>query len=115
MTLRMPGPAAPTPAEAERRGRHRVLAVGLALAAWALLGCAVPGVAVGAGSLLTVIDNSGADSIVEIDRTADLLFGHGSAGSDHDGSTSVLPGLLGLAGSTAAPPTPPPAAEEDEE
>ncbi|MFF7586487.1 hypothetical protein ACFZCK_03220 [Kitasatospora purpeofusca] len=111
MTLRVPGPAAPALAEASRRGRHRVLAVGLALAAWALLGCAVPGVAVGAGSLLTVIDNSGADSIVEIDRTADLLFGHGSAGSDHDGSTSVLPGLLGLAGNTAAAP----AAEEGEE
>ncbi|MEK2493691.1 hypothetical protein WN990_29470 [Kitasatospora purpeofusca] len=112
MTLRAPGPAVPAPAGASsRRGRHRVLAVGLALAAWALLGCAVPGAAVGAGSLLTVIDNSGADSIVEIDRTADLLIGHGSAGSDHDGSTSLVPGLLGLTGSTAAPP----AAKEDEE
>ncbi|MFE6748469.1 hypothetical protein ACFVGM_21650 [Kitasatospora purpeofusca] len=113
MTPRVPGPVGPVPGVASRRGSHRVLAVGLALAAWALLGCAVPGVAVGAGSLLTVIDNSGADSIVEIDRTADLLFGHGSAGSDHDGSTSVLPGLpglLGLTGSTAVPP-----AEEDEE
>ncbi|KOV28011.1 hypothetical protein ADK60_19020 [Streptomyces sp. XY431] len=110
MTLRVPGPVVPARAGVSRRGRHRVLAVGLALAAWALLGCAVPGVAVGAGSLLTVIDNSGADSIVEIDRTADLLVGHGSAGSDHDGSTSVLPGLLDLTGSTAAPP----AAEEDE-
>ncbi|MCX4759394.1 hypothetical protein [Kitasatospora purpeofusca] len=112
MTLRAPGPVVPAPAGvSSRRGRHRVLAVGLALAAWALLGCAVPGVAVGAGSLLTVIDNSGADSIVEIDRTADLLIGHGSAGSDHDGSTSLAPGLLGLTGSTTAPP----AAEEDEE
>ncbi|MFB8237141.1 hypothetical protein ACFC58_11385 [Kitasatospora purpeofusca] len=113
MTLRVPSPAVQAlPGVSSRRGRHRVLAVGLALAAWALLGCAVPGVAVGAGSLLTVIDNSGADSIVEIDRTADLLFGHGSAGSDHDGSTSVLPRLLGLTGSTAAPQA---AKEEDEE
>ncbi|MFJ8431487.1 hypothetical protein ACIQ9P_09305 [Kitasatospora sp. NPDC094019] len=115
MTLRVPGPAVPAAVVGvPRRGRHRVLAVGLALAAWALLGCAVPGVAVGAGSLVTVIDNSGADSIVEIDRTADLLFGHGSAGSDHDGPTTVAPGLtglLGLTGSTVAPP----AAEENEE
>ncbi len=104
MTLRVPGPSVRirtwtrTAGEWPRRGRHRVMAVGLALAAWALLGGAAPGSTVAERSLLTVIDNSGADSIIEIDRTADLLIGHGSAGSDHDGSTTALvPGLLRIA------------------
>ncbi|MGW7312905.1 hypothetical protein [Streptomyces sp. NPDC054854] len=38
------------------------------------------------GSLITVIDNSHADSVVEVDRSANLQSGSGTAGSDHDGS-----------------------------
>ncbi|MFJ3900318.1 hypothetical protein [Streptomyces sp. NPDC090025] len=39
------------------------------------------------GSLVTVIDNSHADSVVEVDRAANLQYGSsGTAGSDHDGS-----------------------------
>ena len=50
-----------------------------------LLGAgAVP--AVGSGSLITVIDNSHADSWLEVDRAANLQTGSGTAGSDHDGS-----------------------------
>ncbi|GAA0592436.1 hypothetical protein [Streptomyces crystallinus] len=37
-------------------------------------------------SLITVLDNSHADSILEVDRTANLETGSGTAGSDHDGS-----------------------------
>jgi hypothetical protein len=55
------------------------------VAAAALLGAgAVPAVA--SGSLITVIDNSHADSWLEVDRTANLQTGRGTAGSDHDGS-----------------------------
>ncbi|MFF8769326.1 hypothetical protein [Kitasatospora sp. NPDC015120] len=96
-----------------RPGRRRVAAAGLA-GAWAVLGCAgateasaaasataeaFPGAeAPSAGrSLVTVIDNSRADSIVEVDRTADLQIGRGAAGSDHDGSTALVTGLLGAA------------------
>ncbi|MFD7130824.1 hypothetical protein [Streptomyces sp. NPDC059894] len=49
-----------------------------------LLGCAQPAGA--AESLITVLDNSHADSVVEVDRTANLQSGSGTAGSDHDGS-----------------------------
>ncbi|MGW0578685.1 hypothetical protein ACWD25_22580 [Streptomyces sp. NPDC002920] len=57
-------------------------AVALALLAG---GGATPAVA--AGSLITVIDNSHADSILEVDRTANVQSGSsGTAGSDHDGS-----------------------------
>ncbi|MEV7616760.1 hypothetical protein, partial [Streptomyces sp. NPDC089799] len=43
--------------------------------------------AAAAGSLITVIDNSHADSVVEIDRSANVqAAGPGTAGSDHDGS-----------------------------
>ncbi|MFC5662707.1 hypothetical protein ACFP3U_06875 [Kitasatospora misakiensis] len=116
MTLRVPGPSTRAAGERPSRGRHRVTAVGLALAAWTLLGGAVPGSAVAERSLVTVIDNSGADSIVEIDRTADLLIGHGSAGSDHDGSTALVPGLLGTAKTVpASPDEASPDAEEAEE
>ncbi|MEU9237903.1 hypothetical protein [Streptomyces subrutilus] len=41
-------------------------------------------------SLLTVIDNSHADSIVEVDRTANLQSGSGTAGSDHEGSAADI-------------------------
>lgn len=37
-------------------------------------------------SLITVIDNSHADSILEVDRAANFQSGSGTAGSDHDGS-----------------------------
>ncbi|WP_030736255.1 hypothetical protein [Streptomyces sp. NRRL S-31] len=50
----------------------------------ALLGAgAVPAVA---ESLITVVDNSHADSWLEIDRAANVQNGSGTAGSDHDGS-----------------------------
>ncbi|MFJ6695306.1 hypothetical protein ACIQM4_04440 [Streptomyces sp. NPDC091272] len=49
-----------------------------------LLGCAQPACA--ADSLITVLDNSHADSVLEVDRTANLQNGKGTAGSDHDGS-----------------------------
>ncbi|WP_405532977.1 hypothetical protein OG592_37300 [Streptomyces avidinii] len=47
-------------------------------------GAAAPAVA--SGSLITVIDNSHADSVLEIDRAANVQNGSGTAGSDHDGS-----------------------------
>ncbi|MER7701423.1 hypothetical protein ABTX81_00775 [Kitasatospora sp. NPDC097605] len=80
------------------RSPRRTAAAGLA-GAWAVLGCAVaPEAAAAERSLITVIDNSRADSIVEIDRTADLQIGRGSAGSDHDGATVLATGgLLGTA------------------
>ncbi|MFJ4778072.1 hypothetical protein [Streptomyces sp. NPDC088762] len=37
-------------------------------------------------SLITVIDNSHADSVLEVDRAANVQSGSGTAGSDHDGS-----------------------------
>ncbi|MFD8392041.1 hypothetical protein ACFV2N_23310 [Streptomyces sp. NPDC059680] len=56
-----------------------------AVATAALLGAgAVPAAA--SGSLITVIDNSHADSWLEVDRTANVQTGKGTAGSDHDGS-----------------------------
>jgi hypothetical protein len=65
-----------------------------AAVAAALLGaCAVPAAA--SGSLITVIDNSEADSWLEVDRTANLQNGSGTAGSDHDGSAvDVVEALL---------------------
>ncbi|MFI1716796.1 hypothetical protein [Streptomyces litmocidini] len=57
----------------------------LGLAVALLAAGAAPAVA--GGSLLTVIDNSHADSVVEIDRAANVQYGSsGTAGSDHDGS-----------------------------
>ncbi|MDO0925121.1 hypothetical protein QQY24_06680 [Streptomyces sp. TG1A-8] len=51
-----------------------------------------------AGDLITVIDNSRADSILEVDRTANLQTGSGTAGSDHDGSAvDVVEALTGAA------------------
>ncbi|MFD9378695.1 hypothetical protein ACFWBH_24650 [Streptomyces sp. NPDC059999] len=60
----------------------------LRAAAWlamALIGAAAAPAAAGE-SLITVIDNSHADSILEVDRAANLQSGSGTAGSDHDGS-----------------------------
>ncbi|MGW2642099.1 hypothetical protein [Streptomyces sp. NPDC001348] len=59
-----------------------------ALAA-ALLGAAAPSAAAN-GGLVTVIDNSHADSILEVDRTGNVSTGSGTAGSDHDGSAVDL-------------------------
>ncbi|MFD7628677.1 hypothetical protein ACFV7Q_22030 [Streptomyces sp. NPDC059851] len=51
-----------------------------------LLGAAAAPAAAG-GSLITVVDNSHADSILELDRTANVQYrSSGTAGSDHDGS-----------------------------
>ncbi|MGW3955696.1 hypothetical protein ACWEKM_33360 [Streptomyces sp. NPDC004752] len=48
------------------------------------------------GSLITVLDNSQADSILEVDRTANLQTGRGTAGSDHDGSAvDAIQALMG--------------------
>lgn len=69
-----PGPVPP-----RRLGRAAVLAA-------ALLGAAAAPAAAG-GSLITVLDNSHADSILEVDRTANIQQGSGTAGSDHEGST----------------------------
>ncbi|MFD4245338.1 hypothetical protein ACFWP3_27675 [Streptomyces sp. NPDC058525] len=63
------------------------------LAVAVLGGGAAPAAA--SGSLITVIDNSHADSVFEVDRTANLQSGSGTAGSDHEGSaTDVLAALL---------------------
>ncbi|MFJ5529160.1 hypothetical protein [Streptomyces sp. NPDC093261] len=61
----------------------------------ALLGAAT-GPATADGSLITVLDNSHADSILEVDRTANLQTGSGTAGSDHDGSAvDAMQALVG--------------------
>ncbi|MEW2512275.1 hypothetical protein [Streptomyces sp. NPDC046870] len=70
--------------------------LGMATAvAAALLGAgAVPAVA--SGGLITVIDNSHADSWLEVDRAANVQTGSGTAGSDHDGSAvDVVEALVG--------------------
>ncbi|MEU9146073.1 hypothetical protein [Streptomyces sp. NPDC048349] len=54
--------------------------------------------AAASGSLITVIDNSHLDSVVEVDRTANVQSGSGTAGSDHDGgAVDVLALLVGVA------------------
>lgn len=52
----------------------------------ALLATGAAPAAANGSSLITVIDNSRADSILEVDRTANVQTGKGTAGSDHDGS-----------------------------
>ncbi|MGW3207669.1 hypothetical protein [Streptomyces sp. NPDC001135] len=42
--------------------------------------------AASSGGLITVVDNSHADSWLEVDRAANVQTGKGTAGSDHDGS-----------------------------
>ncbi|MFD3698394.1 hypothetical protein ACFWUZ_19960 [Streptomyces sp. NPDC058646] len=68
------------------RGRIRTAAY---LAVTLLGGGAAPAAAAG-GSLITVIDNSHADSVVEVDRAANVQSGSGSAGSDHDGTAGDM-------------------------
>ncbi|MBT2472145.1 hypothetical protein J7E97_30875 [Streptomyces sp. ISL-66] len=59
-----------------------------------VLGAAAPPATAGE-SFITVIDNSHADSVLEVDRTANLQNGSGTAGSDHDGSAvDMLTSLL---------------------
>ncbi|MFI6356971.1 hypothetical protein ACIBJF_30910 [Streptomyces sp. NPDC050743] len=54
--------------------------------------------AVASGSLITVVDNSHADSWLEVDRAANVQTGSGTAGSDHDGSAvDVVEALVGAA------------------
>ncbi|MFD8209628.1 hypothetical protein ACFV2S_24925 [Streptomyces sp. NPDC059695] len=67
----------------------------LGLAAVLLAAGAAPAAA--GGSLLTVVDNSHADSVVEVDRAANVQYGSsGTAGSDHDGSAvDALQALFG--------------------
>ncbi|MFF3330988.1 hypothetical protein ACFYWX_15700 [Streptomyces sp. NPDC002888] len=62
----------------------------------ALLGAAAAP-AVATESLITVIDNSQADSILEVDRSANVQQGSsGTAGSDHDGSAvDMMEALVG--------------------
>ncbi|MGW2488967.1 hypothetical protein ACWCV9_17385 [Streptomyces sp. NPDC001606] len=72
------------------------LGVATAVAA-ALLGAGV-GPAAASGSLITVIDNSHADSWLEVDRAANVQTGSGTAGSDHDGSAvDVVEAIVGAA------------------
>ncbi|WP_406006109.1 hypothetical protein OG440_07855 [Streptomyces sp. NBC_00637] len=68
-----------------------------AVLAVALLGAAATTPAVAEGSLITVIDNSHADSILEVDRAANVQQGSsGTAGSDHDGSAvDLMEALVG--------------------
>lgn len=54
------------------------------LAVTLICGSAAPAAA--GGSLITVIDNSHADAVLEVDRTANVQSGSGTAGSDHEGS-----------------------------
>lgn len=69
----------------------------VAAVAAAMLGAgAAPAAA--SGSLITVIDNSHADSWLEVDRTANVQTGEGTAGSDHDGSAvDAIEALVGAA------------------
>lgn len=69
-------------------------ALGLA----AVLLAAGAGPAVAEGSLVTVIDNRQADSILEVDRAGNVQAGSGgTAGSDHDGSAvDAVQALMGV-------------------
>ncbi|MFD8081350.1 hypothetical protein ACFV4F_06580 [Kitasatospora sp. NPDC059722] len=86
MTSESPGPV-----RHRASARWRAGAAGLAGACALLAGGAPPAAA---GGLITVIDNSHADSWVEVDRTANVQQGGGSAGSDHDGAGAVVGGSV---------------------
>ncbi|MEU6928460.1 hypothetical protein [Streptomyces sp. NPDC046385] len=70
----------------------------LGLAAVLLAAAAAPAAA--GGSLVTVIDNSQADSVLEVDRAANFQYGSsGTVGSDHDGSAvEAVQALMGTVG-----------------
>ncbi|MFJ8623846.1 hypothetical protein ACIRD3_13505 [Kitasatospora sp. NPDC093550] len=106
MTARLRGPGPPPAAGASRAGVLRTGTLGLAGACALLIGGAAPAEA--GGSLITVVDNSHADSWLEIDRAADLQNGSGSAGSDQDGVGALVGGLLapGASGTPRASGTP---------
>ncbi|MGV9246802.1 hypothetical protein [Streptomyces sp. NPDC003710] len=75
-------------------GPHPRLRDALVLAVTLLGGAAGPAAA--DDSLITVLDNSHADSILEVDRTANVQTGSGTAGSDHDGSAvDAIQALMG--------------------
>ncbi|MFF2846487.1 hypothetical protein ACFVT5_09150 [Streptomyces sp. NPDC058001] len=66
-------------------------AAAVTVAAAAALGAgAVPAQAADGLIALTLVDNSGADSWLEVDRTANYNTGAGTSGSDHDGSAVDL-------------------------
>ncbi|MGW3155128.1 hypothetical protein [Streptomyces sp. NPDC001089] len=67
-----------------RRVRPPRLRAAAALTVALLGGTAAPAVA--GDSFITVLDNSHADSILEVDRAANVQQGSGTAGSDHEGS-----------------------------
>ncbi|MEU8757970.1 hypothetical protein [Streptomyces sp. NPDC048659] len=77
----------------------RTVPKALGLAAALLAVAAAPAMA---GSLVTVIDNSQADSILEVDRAANFQFGGtGTVGSDHDGSAvDAIEALMGAVGAS---------------
>ncbi|BAU85248.1 hypothetical protein SLA_4360 [Streptomyces laurentii] len=78
------------------RGTGPLAALGLAAAV--LAAGAAPALA--DGSLITVIDNREADSILEVDRTGNVQSGSSgsTAGSDHDGSAvDAIQALFGEA------------------
>ncbi|WP_225825212.1 hypothetical protein [Streptomyces naphthomycinicus] len=72
--------------------------LGLAAVATAALLGAGAAPAGASGSLITVIDNSHADSWLEVDRAANVQNGSGTAGSDHDGSAVDVVEALAAAG-----------------
>ncbi|MFE2579683.1 hypothetical protein, partial [Streptomyces sp. NPDC059378] len=62
----------------------------------AALLAAVTAPAAADGSLITVLDNSHADSILEVDRSGNVQQGSGTAGSDHEGSAvDMVEALVG--------------------
>jgi len=66
----------------------------------ALLGAAASPATAG-GGMITVIDNSHADSVLEVDRAANIQQGSsGTTGSDHEGSAVDL--MEALVGGRAA-------------
>ncbi|MEV7421763.1 MULTISPECIES: hypothetical protein [unclassified Streptomyces] len=95
----------------------RASAKGVAVAAGILCGGAGAGLAqadepppptaliAGRNVGLLVIDNSHADSWLEIDRTLNFLIGaKGTAGSDHDGGGGAIDVQAGESTAPAAPP-----------
>ncbi|WP_299537167.1 hypothetical protein [uncultured Streptomyces sp.] len=73
-----------------RRGLGRRAAAATVTAASALLLACAPQAQAANGGFITVFDNSHADSVLEVDRTANVESGGGTAGSDHDGSAVDL-------------------------
>ncbi|GGW64038.1 hypothetical protein GCM10010503_46520 [Streptomyces lucensis JCM 4490] len=79
--------------------RGAVPRLGIATAAAVAILGAAAAPATASGDLVTVIDNSRADSILEVDRAANVQTGSGTAGSDHDGSAvDVVEALVGAPG-----------------